>query len=158
VTTPVKSLLNISSEGDEDFAKVNENGVSIPIVQEGVRWDFRNETWNTHGFEYMPHPIPFIGTRGPTEISHRLPTFMQLFSLFWPWTILRTIVGETNCYVGEDDGKGGTRGGDKWEHFMVAGLKAFMAIHVYIGLKKQPNLKTYWMRNSIFQTLCNMRM
>jgi hypothetical protein len=106
----------------------------------------------------MPRPIPFIGRMGPTEISHWLPSFMQLFSLFWPYTILRAIVDETNCYACEGDGQGGTRGGDKWEHFTVAGLKAFMAIHVYIGLKKQPNLKTYWMRNSIFQTLCNMRM
>jgi hypothetical protein len=68
---------------------------------------------------------------------------MQLFSLFWPWTILRTIVGKTNCCGGQDDGKGGTMRGNKWEHLTVAGLKAFMAIPIYKGLKKQPNLRTY---------------
>jgi hypothetical protein len=61
---------------------VDESGVPMPIVQEGVRWDFRNETWDTCVFEYNPRPIPFIGARGPTEIMHQLPTFMQLFSLF----------------------------------------------------------------------------
>ena len=34
----------------------------------------------------------------PMETRHWLPKFMQLFSLFWPWTIFRTIVGKTNCY------------------------------------------------------------
>lgn len=37
-----------------------------------------------------------------------------------------------------------------WEPLTIAGLKSFMAIHIYIGLKKQPNLNTYWMHNSIF--------
>ena len=73
--------LEYSNKNDEDFIEVNENCVPISIVG-GVWWDFRNETWNTHDFEYMPHPIPFIGIRGPTEISHRLPIFMQFFSLF----------------------------------------------------------------------------
>jgi hypothetical protein len=94
-----------------------------------MRWDFRNETWNTHDFEYKPHPVPFIGARGPTQIRHRLPTFMQLFSLFWPWTILRTIVDETNCYAGQDDGRGEIVGGNMWEPLTVAGLKAFMGIY-----------------------------
>jgi hypothetical protein len=51
---------------------------------------------------------------------------------------LRAIVDETNCYAGEDDGNSGTRGGEKWDPLTIAGLKAFMAIHIYIGLKKQP--------------------
>jgi hypothetical protein len=62
--------LEYSSKSDEDFVELNENGVSISIVQVGVRWNFRNETWNTHGFEYLPCPIPFIGIRGPTKITH----------------------------------------------------------------------------------------
>jgi hypothetical protein len=142
--------LEFSSESDENDEEVDDNGVPIPMLQEGMRWDFRNENWDTRGFEYNPRPVPFTGARGPMEIRHRLPTFMHLFSLFWPWTILRTIVDETNRYACEDDGNGGTMGGDKWEPLTVAGLKAFMAIHIYIGLKRQPNLKTYWMRNSIF--------
>ena len=28
--------------------------------------------------------------------------------------------------------------------FTVAGLTAFIALHIYMGLKKQPNIKTYW--------------
>jgi hypothetical protein len=74
--------LEFSSETDRDVEEVDENGIPVPIVEEGVRWDFRNETWNTRGFEYNPPLVPFIGARGSTEIRHHLPTFMQLFSLF----------------------------------------------------------------------------
>jgi hypothetical protein len=48
--------------------KVRKCCVPIPIVQEGMRWDFRNETWDTCGFEYNLHWFPFIGTKGPTDI------------------------------------------------------------------------------------------
>jgi hypothetical protein len=35
--------------------------------------------------------------------------------------------------------------------FSVAKLKAFLAIHMYMGMKKQPNIKTYWEKyGSIF--------
>jgi hypothetical protein len=44
------------------------------------------------------------------------------------------------------DGRGNTRGGRKWENLTFAGLKAFMAIHMYMGMKKQPNYKSYWER------------
>lgn len=44
--------MEFSSETDEDVEEVDENGIFIPLVQEGMRWDFRNETWNTRGFEY----------------------------------------------------------------------------------------------------------
>jgi hypothetical protein len=145
-----EEFLELSSESSDDVQDVDANGVPIPVVEEGVRWDFRDETWNTCGFEYEPQPRPFLGTRGPIEYNHRLPTSMQLFNLFWPWTILRDIVNETNRYARQDDGAGGTMEGRRWEQLTMAGLKAFMAIHIYIGLKKQPNLKTYWMHDSIF--------
>ena len=28
-----------------------------------------------------------------------MPSFFILFELFWPWTLLRDIVLETNCYA-----------------------------------------------------------
>ena len=32
----------------------------------------------------------------------------------------------------------------------MAGLRAFVAIAIYMGMKNQPNYKTYWMTNSFF--------
>jgi hypothetical protein len=40
--------------------------------------------------------------------------------------------------------------GRKWENLTVVGLKAFMAIHMYMGMKKQPNYKSYWEREGGF--------
>jgi hypothetical protein len=42
------------------------------------------------------------------------------------------------------DALGNTRGGSKWESLTVSGLKAFLAIHMYMDMKKQPNYKSYW--------------
>jgi hypothetical protein len=40
---------------------------------------------------------------------------------------------ETNCYATEPlDARGNTRERRKWENLIVAGLKAFMAIHIYM--------------------------
>ena len=32
----------------------------------------------------------------------------------------------------------------------IAGLKAFLAIHMYMGMKRQPNMKSYWEKEGSF--------
>jgi hypothetical protein len=61
-------------------------------------------------------------------------------------------VRETNRYAVEEvDDNGKPRGGEAWELLTVLGLKALIAISIYMGMKKQPNLKTYWQKpSSIF--------
>jgi hypothetical protein len=52
------------------------------------------------------------------------------------------------------DAQGNTMGGSKWVNLTVAGLKAFLAIHMYMGMKKQPNIQSYWeQEGSFFQCL-----
>jgi hypothetical protein len=48
------------------------------------------------------------------------------------------------------DGEGNVSGGRRWKRLSVAGLKAFFAISMFMGLKKQPNIKTYWKREGGF--------
>jgi hypothetical protein len=35
-------------------------------------------------------------------------------------------------------------GGKNWENLTVLELKAFLAIHMYMGMKWQPNIQSYW--------------
>jgi hypothetical protein len=43
-------------------------------------------------------------------------------------------------------------GGKKWVNLTIAKLKAFLAIHMYMGMRRQPNIQTYWEKEgSIFQ-------
>jgi hypothetical protein len=52
----------------------------------------------------------------------------------------------------ERENEGTTRGGAQWEEFTVLEFKADVAIWLYIGIKKQPNIKSYWMKEgSIFR-------
>jgi hypothetical protein len=60
-------------------------------------------------------------------------------------------VTETNRYATEDLGGGKTYGGVDWEPLTVPGLKAFIAVLLYMGMKRQPNRKSYWQKEgSVF--------
>jgi hypothetical protein len=112
---------------------------------------YSDVTWEKGSFEYDPPRRAFTGCGGPTfEAHHRMPTFLMLFRLFWPDTLLRKICTETNQYATTVDGEGNVPGGRRWRRLFVAGLKAFFAISMLIGLKRQPNKKTYWEREGGF--------
>ena len=116
-----------------------------------MKWKFRDEMWNNPNFVYNPLPKPFSGNvRGPKFIYRIVPTFMVLFQLFWTLAIMSDIVVETNLYATSKDPSGKCKGGENWEEFTVLELRAFMAMAIYMGMKKQPNYRTYWMWNSFF--------
>jgi hypothetical protein len=116
-----------------------------------ITWRYRDETWSKQNFTYSPPRIPFLGRQGPrSDYGNGMPTFLHLFDLFWPYSILRKIVCETNRYAMESNGEGSTVGGPTWEVLTIAGLKAFMAVQMYMGMKKQPNMKSYWQRMGSF--------
>jgi hypothetical protein len=79
---------------------------------------------------------------------------LQFFVIYWPYNILRDIVIETNRYATEDLGDGKTYGGVDWEPLTVPGLKAFIVVLLYMGMKHQPNCKSYWQKEgSVFHCL-----
>jgi hypothetical protein len=45
--------------------------------------------------------------------------------------------------VKELDGNGKPREGENWKILTVPGLKPFLGISIYIGLKRQSNMKRY---------------
>jgi hypothetical protein len=79
-----------------------------------------------------------------------MPSFMHLFYLFWPYLLLCKVIRETNHYATEADEVGNTIGGPNWKEFTVPELKAFMAVQIYMGMKKQPNIKSYWQKIGSF--------
>jgi hypothetical protein len=66
--------------------------------------------------------------------------------------LLHKIVTETNRYATHPlDAMGNTMGGRNWENMTIAELKAFLAVHMYMGMKRQPNVQSYWEKEgSIF--------
>jgi hypothetical protein len=74
---------NSSMSDDEEGAPGDVNG--IPHLH-------RDETWSKGIFDYDPLQRAFTGCGGPTyEAHHRMPTFLMLFRLFWPDTLLQKI-------------------------------------------------------------------
>ena len=111
-------------------------------IKQKIKWEFRDDTWKILYIMYNPMPIPFFGLgRGPSFIYNLLSTFITLFELFWTPIIMDAIVREINRYAMALDALGRTRGGPDWEDLSIGGLKAFMAIALYMGMKKQQNKK-----------------
>jgi hypothetical protein len=110
-----------------------------------VKHVYRDETWSTKFFTYDPKPKEFLGRMGTTKFFVHMPSLLTLFELFWPFNLLCKIVIETNRYTSQVvDALGNTRGGPKWVQTSVAELKAFLAIHMYMGMRRQLNIKSYW--------------
>ena len=65
--------------------------------------------------------------------------------------MLLDIVVETNRYARAIDGAGKLPSGKNWKDLTLAKFKVFLAITLYMGMRKQPNVKSYWMKSpSIF--------
>jgi hypothetical protein len=136
--------LDYSSE-DEDDANMGDVG------SDGFKHKYRDETWSQKCFTYDPKSQQFIGRREIMQFFHHIPTILQLFELFWPLALMQNIVMETNRYATEHlDEVGNIQEGEKWENLTVAGLKAFLAIHMYMEMKRQPNYKSYWNKEATF--------
>ena len=93
-------------------------------------------------FDLMPRLFSRLG-RGLIFLYNILSTFLTLFELFWSPAILNNIVNKTNRYATTPNPLDRTRKGRDWEQLTVGGLKAFMAVALFMGMKKQPNHKTY---------------
>jgi hypothetical protein len=105
-----------------------------------VYWD---DTWKHEHFTYDPKLHDFVGELGPNVFWNQFPTMMQLFGLFWSFSILRDIVNETNQYATSHTSEGVIPGGDYWVLFTVSEFKTWLAIWLYMGMKWQPNMKSY---------------
>jgi hypothetical protein len=76
----------------------------------------------------------------------RILSFVTLFEMSWTVVILMNIVAEANQYATMVDREGRLPSRAYWKDITVAKLKDFLAITLYIGMKKQSNVKSYWMR------------
>ena len=117
----------------------------------GIKYTYRDDTWKQDHFTYDPKPRDFIGVSEPTRWWNQMPTMMQLFELFWSFNSLRDIVNETNRYATSRNGDGILPWGAGWQLFTVVEFKVWLVIWLYMGMKRQPNMKSYWMNEgSIF--------
>ena len=90
----------------EDSLDGNGNNIKI---------QYRPSKWSKCHSTYDPEPMEFRGENvGLTHTYESLPSYIQLFSLFWPLTLSREIAFETNRYAGSLDNEGRTWGRDGW--------------------------------------------
>ena len=149
-----EQLSDASSEDYRDFQYDEEeevNNIEDGSFQNqiGIRWEFRDDAWRNPNILYDSMPFSRL-RRGSSFLYNCLPTFITLFKLFWTLAITNATVMETNRYATTLDALGRIGRGPIWEELIVDGLKAFMATTLYMGMKRQPNYKSYWMKDSFF--------
>jgi hypothetical protein len=117
----------------------------------GIKYVYHDETWKQEHFIYDPKLQEFIGISEPTTRWNQFSTMLQLFELFWSFHILWDIVNKTNRYATSRNKDGVIPGDADWELFTIAEFKAWLAIWLYMGMKRQPNMKSYWIKEgSVF--------
>jgi hypothetical protein len=88
-----------------DISKYGSEGEDETYMEDvdsnGFRHKYRDETWSQKCFTYDPKPQEFLGRRETMQFFHHLPSILQLFELFWPYTLMQKIVMETNRYATE---------------------------------------------------------
>jgi len=147
------ALHEYQDSGDEEEVQNFEIGQDGDVDDpSNIKHIFRGETWSHCDFKYSQSPRDFVGSASTNTEFRCMLSFIQLFSLFWPYILLQKIVIETNWYATTPDENGKCPGGATWIRFTVAELKAFLAVFMLMGLKWQPNLKTYWSRKGSFFT------
>jgi hypothetical protein len=134
-----------SAESDVDGLEEGSDGDGDP---ENIRFAYRGSTWSKNYQTYNPEVMAFeedsIGLTG--EYSE-IPSYIHLFEQFWTFHMLRDICLETNRYAGSLDENRRPRGGRGWYPVTVKELKVFLAISLYMGMKKLPNVKAYWAKS-----------
>jgi hypothetical protein len=106
------------------------------------------ETWNKDTHVYKNPPIPFMGPKPScTHPYGRLPSLVGLLVKFWSQKLQWRIVWVTNRYAFEivDDKTGQTRGGSQWILLGLEEFRAYLAICLFMGLKRLPSKWMYWL-------------
>ncbi len=97
----------------------------------------------TPNFEHFVHPKPlhraFINL--PPNYEANFSKLINLFLLFFPNSILDTIVVNTNLYALTKDASAVSR---KWQNIDRKELIIWIALVIYQGLFKLPSLNQYW--------------
>ena len=94
-------VLQLSEDSDDfsEFASDEENTSTRDPTMTAVRHEFEDSTWSQDFFTYDPKPREFTSSYGPRSFLARIPMLLQLFELFWPYTLLCKIVREMNRYA-----------------------------------------------------------
>jgi hypothetical protein len=143
-------MLDVTSSDGEYKTEEEQEEDRDPENPTSVRHLYQNSTWLHESFTFSPPRKEFAGSTGPSRVEFRMPTILSLFRLFWPDSRLCKIVTKTNRYAMTPDHEGKLPGKGRWKYLSIQGLKVFFVISFYVGLKKQPNMKTYWQRRGSF--------
>jgi hypothetical protein len=84
---------DFGDDGGISDADHDEEGIGD---RNGVKFMYRNGTWNLDNFIYEPKCMEFRRDSIPNVFWYCFPKFLQLFELFWQYSLCWRIVHKTN--------------------------------------------------------------
>lgn len=104
----------------------------------------------------MPRLKPFTCLRPmAAKIFKDVSSMKLMFVIFWSHNVLRKVVRETDRNAGgPNNGIHATRihltkGGPGWFPIEIQEFKAFLGIHILMGLKRNSSVRSYWGKDFI---------
>ena len=141
----------LSDVESEDLGDEIDDGEGDSNNPGSIKHRYRSSKLRQIDNTYDPPRMVFQGFGGPIKKWNRMPSFQTLFEMFWTTAMLLNIVAETNGYARAIDRARKLPGGENWKDLTLPEFKVFLAITLYMGMRKQPNVKSYWMKSpSIF--------
>ncbi|XP_039523874.1 piggyBac transposable element-derived protein 4-like isoform X2 [Pimephales promelas] len=154
-STPCTPRTPTSCAGDSLSPRSTPKGTShSPRVRKrsarGRSVESDTGTWNDISVEDEAPKLPnFYPKRnpGPQVVMDRIYSPLQLFQLFFPTSVIDTIVTNTNSYA-----KMRSEAGAKfpWVPLKAHEMYSFIALVIYMGLLGAKNIVDYWSRKDIY--------
>lgn len=105
----------------------------------------KGQTWKTTDEEdVVPAPLPFrpVRRQGPQKSTRKAKTPLDFFKLFFTDAVLELLRDNLNEF--------GSRANPRWTAVTSADLYSFLAVVIYMGIVKVPEMADYWRRQSLF--------
>ena len=124
-----------------DLRRINGNMNDIQVSYGPSEWSKSHSTYDPQPMEFMEENV------GLTHVYNLVPSYIGLFSIFWPISLLKDIAYETNCFVRSLDNEGKAWRRKGWYLVTWKELRVFLAMILYMDMKKLPNMKAYWTKS-----------
>jgi hypothetical protein len=96
------TILKINHVSDIEFDEDSSNDEDDPTDH---KLRYCEDTWLNTNFIYDRPRMPLLGRRGPMrDYGNGMPKFMHSFFFFWPYTMLRKIMGDKSLCHGSGSG------------------------------------------------------
>ncbi|KAJ8965636.1 hypothetical protein NQ314_003986 [Rhamnusium bicolor] len=132
---------NSGDEASADEDSISEEDISLDEIRKTVPFDMKNIWWVNKNQTAKIEPFTKSHT-GSKNIPADAATPYDFFSCLFPPELISHITEQTKLYAQQK-----FKDENKYKRVTDAEIKIFLAINIYMGIKKMPSIRDYWSSN-----------